>query len=226
MLTIIEQALPKAQALSIGEQLRSASWESGQATAGMTAAQVKANLQLPVNSELAQQLGHDLREHLLTLPDFISAALPNSVLKPRFNCYTEGGYYGTHVDSALMKDEHNQWLRTDISATLFFSEPDQYEGGELMIETAFGAQSVKLEAGDMVLYPSSSLHQVTPVTQGARIAAFFWVQSLVKDHSQRALLFDLDRSIQSLTAELGAQHPQVAQLSGIYHNLLRENSET
>lgn len=226
MITIIENLIPANTITEWRETLSVEPWESGSVTAGSQAREVKTNLQLPITSEAAQQIGAEIRAILSSHPTFVSACLPKKVLLPRFNCYQQGGQYGVHIDSALMQDEHHDWLRTDISATLFLSEPNSYEGGELCIETAFGSQEIKLNAGDIVLYPSSSLHQVMPVTKGARISAFFWIESLVQSQEQRALLFDLDQSIQGITAELGAGNPQVTSLSGIYHNLLRKSVST
>jgi PKHD-type hydroxylase len=196
-------------------------WQDGTVTAGGVAAGVKANQQLRDGSATAQQLGDKLLGILGAHPLFISAALPGKIFPPKFNCYRNGGYYGLHVDSAIMQLPDNTMLRTDLSATVFLSAPDEYEGGELCIETRYGAQQVKLDAGDMVLYPSSSLHEVRPVTAGARICAFFWVESLVRDSGHRELLFDLDQSIQQLTVERGSADGEVRRLSGIYHNLLR-----
>ncbi|MBL8269287.1 Fe2+-dependent dioxygenase, partial [Steroidobacter sp.] len=151
-----------------------------------------------------------------------SAALPGKIYPPRFNRYVDGGTYGAHVDSAVMRIPGTQiTIRSDLSATLFLSDPNDYEGGELEIEASFGVQQVKLSAGDMVLYPSSSLHRVTPVTSGARLAAFFWIESLVADERLRTVLFDLDQSIQGLAVTVAAQDPHLLKLTSVYHNLLR-----
>ncbi len=159
---------------------------------------------------------------LIGRPQVYALALADKIYPPKFNCYRDGGCYGTHVDSAIMTlPGSHDLLRTDLSASLFFEEPESYEGGILSVETEFGVQEVKLNADDMVLYPSSSLHQVTPVTQGQRVCAFFWIQSMVRDHSSRTMLYDLDQSIQTLTIELGADHDEVLRLSSVYHNLLR-----
>jgi PKHD-type hydroxylase len=166
-------------------------------------------------------------ERLSANPTFVSAALPHRIYPPKFNRYRDGGSYGTHVDSALMVVPGTQErMRCDLSATLFLSAADDYEGGELEIEGPFGAQAVKLEAGDLVLYPSSSLHRVTPVTGGVRLASFFWIQSLVADAEARTLLFDLDQSIRSLRRTNPPEDPQLLRLSGIYHNLLRRWAQT
>jgi PKHD-type hydroxylase len=167
-------------------------------------------------------LGNHILRKLAANTAFISAALPERIYPPKFNRYQDGGAYGAHVDSAVMQVPGTQIsVRSDLSATLFLAEPDEYDGGELEIESAFGIQAVKLEAGDMVLYPSSSLHRVTPVTRGARIASFFWIQSLVSDEAARTLLFDLDQAIQGLTVSAGRDHPDLLKLTGVYHNLLR-----
>ena len=166
---------------------------------------------------LAIELGQAILKRLGNHPQFISAALADKIYPPKFNLYQGGGHYGVHVDAAVMR-AGTETIRTDLSATLFLNEPEEYDGGELTIEGPFGAQAVKLAAGDMVLYPSSSLHQVTPVTRGFRLACFFWMQSMVRDEGERALLYDLDQSIQRLTAGGGAE---IDQMTHIYHNLLR-----
>ncbi len=222
MLISIENVLTKDEVRLFRQQLDRAQWEDGLSTAGTLAAQVKRNLQLADDSDVAARLGHHLLRRLGSHPAFVSAALPQRIYPPKFNCYRGGGHYGAHVDSALMAVPGTEvTLRTDVSATLFLAEPDEYDGGELEIEGPFGVQAVKLEAGDMVLYPSTSLHRVTPVTRGARIASFFWVQSLVRDEGARALLYDLDQSIQGLTASGRADDPDLLRLTGVYHNLLR-----
>jgi PKHD-type hydroxylase len=222
MLTCIERVLSKEEVGQFRSQLSRADWQDGRATAGSLAKSAKHNQQLADGSELAQQLGQLILRKLGQHPLFISAALPSKIYPPKFNRYADGGSYGTHVDSALMQLPGSQtMLRSDLSVTLFLAEPEEYEGGELEIEGAFGAQAVKLEAGDLVLYPSSSLHRVAPVTAGARIASFFWIESLVADEAQRGLLFDLDQTIQRLTPALPAGQAELLRLTGIYHNLLR-----
>jgi PKHD-type hydroxylase len=222
MLIPIENVLSKEEVGQFRVLLDKASWQDGLQTAGTLARSVKRNLQLEDGSELSVLLGNQILRKLGSLPSFISSALPAKIYPPKFNRYEGGGTYGVHVDSGLMQvPGTNVTIRSDLSATLFLSEPDEYEGGELQIEGLFGVQSVKLEAGDMVLYPSSSLHQVTPVTKGARIASFFWIQSLVQDDGQRSLLFDLDQAIQGLTFTSGQDNPDLVKLTGIYHNLLR-----
>lgn len=221
MLTPIEQVLSKDEVRQFRTQLDDAGWESGRSTAGTLAGTVKHNQQLADGSAIATQLGNHILRRLGSLPEFISAALPHRIYPPKFNRYRDGGAYGMHVDSALMQVPGTDvTVRTDLSATLFLSEPDEYEGGELQIETAVGVQSIKLAAGDLILYPSDTLHQVTPVTRGSRIASFFWVQSMVQDQGERSLLYDLDQAIQALTLQ-GSRGPELLRLTGIYHNLLR-----
>ena len=222
MLIVIENLLSTEEVSQFRQRLDQAEWESGARTAGEVARIVKANQQLPDEGELAVVLGNHILRKLGNHPQFVSAALPQTIYPPKFNRYTEGGHYGVHVDSAVMQlPGQRDSLRTDLSATVFLCDPEGYEGGELVIEGKFGAQAVKLNAGDLVLYPSSSLHQVLPVTQGARVCSFFWIQSLVRDDAHRELLFDLDQSIQAIRTEFGSQHNEVNRLSGIYHNLLR-----
>ena len=206
MLITIDDVLDPASVRRFRELLDAADWIDGRITAGSLATTVKRNQQLDVESDLAVSLGNQLLRVLGNHPLFLSAALPEKIVPPRFNRYADGGNFGTHVDSAIMRVERaNLTLRSDLSATLFLSDPDEYDGGELLIETPFGAQSVKLPAGALVLYPSSSLHQVTPVTRGARTCAFFWIQSLVRDEGERTLLFDLDQNLQQLRAQLPAE---------------------
>lgn len=201
--------------------LKAASWQDGKATAGHLAAQVKHNEQLPLQSMEGKALGDLILDRLGQNPLFLSAALPAKVLPPRFNRYAGGGTYGNHVDNALFIIPGSAIkVRSDVSTTVFLSEPDEYDGGELIVEDTYGEQSVKLASGDAILYPGTSLHRVNPVTRGTRLASFFWTQSLIKSAEQRRVLFDLDRSIQQLGAELPGS-PSVAALSGTYHNLLR-----
>jgi len=222
MLIAIEQVLSADEVRQFRAHFDQADWTDGIATAGSLGRRVKQNLQLAEGSELAVTLGNFLLRKLGNHPQFIAAALPSKIYPPRFNCYRDGGTYGAHVDGSLLAvPNSNVTVRSDLSATIFLSDPDEYEGGELEIEGPFGVQTVKLEAGDMVLYPSSSLHRVTPVTSGARFASFFWIQSMVRDDGERALLFDLDETVQALTAQLGGDNAEVLRLAGIYHNLLR-----
>jgi len=215
-----------AQALTaVAALLREASWEDGRATAGFQSAQVKNNLQVAQGSSTAGQAGDIILRALERQPDFISAALPRHVYPPLFNRYEAGMSFGAHVDNAVrqLPGTHHR-LRIDISATLFLSGSEDYDGGELAIEDTYGAHSVKLAAGDMVVYPASSLHKVQPVTRGARLAAFFWVQSMVRDDGARTLLFEMDTAIRELTAS-GADGGALLRLTACYHNLLRRWAE-
>lgn len=221
MLIHIEQLLAPEEANQCLTLLTDAQWHDGQATAGGLARQVKHNLQLDDQLPQAVQVRQLIEQRLQHHPLFVSAALPHRIYPPKFNCYQNGGHYGSHVDGSVMSTAQG-FMRTDVSATLFLSPPDSYDGGELMIETQYGAQAVKLDAGDMIVYPSTSLHQVTPVTRGQRICSFLWVQSMVREASQRELLFDLDQSIQTLTQERGPEDDEVRRLSHVYHNLLRQ----
>ena len=222
MLIPIENVLSMDEVRDCRERLDAGRWQDGLATAGTVARHVKRNEQLDDADPLAVELGEAILRRLGQTPLFISAALPAKIYPPKFNRYAGGGTYGAHVDSAVMQVPGTQVsVRSDLSATLFLAEPDEYDGGELEIEGPFGIQAVKLAAGDMVLYPSSSLHQVTPVTRGARVASFFWIESMVRDDGARTLLFDLDQTIQGLQASLAADDPQLLRLTGIYHNLLR-----
>lgn len=227
MLIPIENVLSKDEVRLFRDHLDRAAWQDGLKTAGTLASAVKRNQQLEDGAEPAVSLGHHILRRLAANPAIISAALPNRIYPPKFNRYQDGGTYGAHVDSAVMQVPGSHvTVRSDLSATLFLAEPDEYDGGELEIEGPFGIQSVKLAAGDMVLYPSSSLHRVTPVTCGARIASFFWIQSLVQDEGARTLLFDLDQAIQGLTASHAPDDPHLLKLTGVYHNLLRRWAST
>lgn len=227
MLITIENVLSKDEVRQFRGWMAQASWQDGAVTGGTLARHVKQNLQLQDNVEPALSLGQHVLRALSGQPLFISAALPRKIFPPKFNCYQDGGTYGTHVDNAVMQLPGNQGsVRSDLSATLFLSEPHEYEGGVLEVESEFGVQSVKLAAGDMVLYPSSSLHRVTPVTAGARLASFFWIESMVADEGERSLLFDLDRAVQNLSLSLPPDHHELVRLTGIYHNLLRRWAQT
>ncbi len=225
MLLVVPKVLTTEQLIRCRGALVAAEWVDGKATAGYQGAQVKQNRQLPENSPLARELGDLVLGTLERNPLFISAALPQRVYPPMFNRYEGGEHFGSHVDNAVrLIPGAGIKIRTDISATLFLADPADYEGGELLIEDTYGTHSVKLPAGDMVLYPSTSLHKVTPVTRGARLASFFWIQSMVRDDAQRTLLFDLDSSIQRLNAT-GGDEASRTRLIGCYHNLLRMWSE-
>lgn len=226
MLLHIPGVLGADEVRTLRDALARADWTDGRETVGEQGARVKRNQQLPDASPLRQQLGQQVLAALARHPMFHAAALPQRTLPPRFNRYQDGGSYGFHVDGAVMAlPAHAGQLRSDISCTLFLSEPADYDGGALVISDTYGEHEVKLPAGDLILYPSSSLHRVEPVTRGARLAAFFWVQSLIRDDGRRRTLFELDQSIQTLQAT-GADAAAVLQLTGVYHNLLRQWAET
>jgi len=227
MLLQIPNVLNPEQLRFMRERLDSAgdAWVDGRATAGYQGAPVKHNQQIDQHSPVARELGDVMLAALERHPLFISAVLPNRVYPPLFNRYEGGMQFGSHVDGAIRLLPNGAKVRTDVSATLFISSPDEYDGGELVIEDTYGVQQVKLPAGDMVVYPATSLHQVTPVTRGARLASFFWVQSLVRSDTQRALLFDMDTAIQRLNST-HADDTARRSLVGCYHNLLRLWSET
>ena len=225
MLLHIPAILSPAQLAEMRAALSSAEWIDGRATVGAQGAQVKRNQQLADGSPLGERLGDAVLAALAANPLFHAATLPARILPPRFNRYEGGGEYGFHVDGAVMglatgPGMAASQLRSDVSCTLFLAEPREYDGGELIISDTYGEHDVKLPAGDLIVYPSSSLHRVAPVTRGARLASFFWVQSLVRDGEQRRMLLDLDTSIQSLTAA-GAEREPVLRLTNVYHNLLR-----
>jgi len=221
MLLHVPDVLTREQVIEARRLLDEAQWVDGNVTAGHQSARAKDNMQLPENHPVAQQLGDVVLKALQRSPLFIGAALPLKVFPPLFNRYQGGQSFGTHVDNAIRQvtgTPHR--VRTDLSATLFLCDPEEYDGGELSVEDTYGVHSVKLPAGHMVLYPATSLHHVRPVTRGARIASFFWIQSMIRDDGERALLFDLDTAIQGLNRE-AADHPVAVQLTGVYHNLLR-----
>jgi PKHD-type hydroxylase len=221
MLVAIPDVLTAEQVTHARQLLNEADWVDGRITAGHQSARAKDNAQLPEDSPLARQLGDMILTALGQNPLFISAALPLRVFPPLFNRYAGGQSFGTHVDNAIRQitgTPHR--IRTDLSATLFFTNLDEYDGGELNVEDTYGTQSIKLPAGHMILYPSTSLHHVRPVTRGARVASFFWIQSMIRDDGQRTLLFDLDSAIQRLNVD-SPNHPSAVQLTGVYHNLMR-----
>lgn len=227
MLLNIPDVLTAEQVASALALLQSADWADGRITAGYQSAKAKDNAQLPETSPVARELGGVVLEALSRNSTFFSAALPKRIYPPLFNRYEGGQSFGFHVDNAVRYDRSRggaDAVRTDLSATLFLSAPEDYDGGELVIEDTYGTQSIKLPAGHMVLYPGTSLHRVTPVTRGARVASFFWIQSMVRDDGQRRLMFELDLSIRRLTQEL-PDHPTLVQLTGVYHNLLRQWTE-
>ncbi|WP_282275991.1 Fe2+-dependent dioxygenase [Stenotrophomonas sp. PS02297] len=224
MLLHIPNVLTPGQVAGFRARLDAAQWTDGRETVGHLGAQAKRNEQLPEESPLRRELGETLLVALAKNPLFFSAALPLKYLPPRFNRYAGGGTYGFHVDGAVMNLSQGEQLRSDVSCTLFLNAPDEYEGGELVISDTYGEHEVKLPAGDLILYPSSSLHQVTPVTRGARLASFFWVQSMIRDDARRRMLFEMDTSIETLRRG-NADANAVLQLTGVYHNLLRQWAE-
>lgn len=224
MIVHIPNLLEPAELTKCRALIARASWVDGRVTAGHQSAQVKNNLQIPEGSAEHQEMGAIVAKALDRNPLFISAVLPHTVFPPLFNRYDSEMSFGAHVDNAIRRNANGVRIRTDVSATLFLSGPDEYDGGELTVEDTYGAHSVKLPAGDMVVYPSDSLHHVTPVTRGARLASFFWIQSLIRDRAQRALLFELDASIIRLGRDVPG-NPALVSLTSIYHNLLRQWSE-
>jgi len=226
MMLSIADVLTPEQVGECRQAFEQASWQDGRSTAGHQAIKVKSNQQLLQDDPLALQIGDFIVQRLGAHPQFVSAALPLKVLPPRFNRYSGGGTYGNHIDNSIFSvPGTSQRVRSDLSATLFFSDPDEYDGGELVVEDSYGSHSVKLPAGHLVLYPGSSLHRVNPVTRGTRYAAFFWIQSLVRDDTQRSLLLELDRAVQALTHEV-PESAELARLTGVYHNLLRQWANT
>jgi PKHD-type hydroxylase len=225
MITRVSSLLSADRLAAIRVRLEAASWEDGRATAGHQSAQVKSNLQLLQHDPLAREIGDEIVRALERSALFVSAALPRHVYPPLFNRYESGMTFGAHVDNAVRQiPGTTHRLRTDLSATLFLTAPEEYDGGELLIEDTYGSQSVKLAAGDMVVYPSSSIHRVLPITRGTRTAAFFWIQSMVRDDGARALLFELDTSIRELARD-GARNEPLVRLTACYHNLLRRWAE-
>jgi PKHD-type hydroxylase len=228
MLLAIPDVLTPDQVLRARTLLVAADWADGRITAGYQSAKTKDNAQLPEDSPAAREIGALVLDALSRNSTFFSAALPKRIYPPLFNRYSGGQSFGYHVDNAIRYDRSRgsvDPVRTDLSATLFLSAPEEYDGGELVIEDTFGTQSIKLPAGHLVLYPGTSLHRVTPVTRGARMASFFWLQSMVRDDGHRRLMFELDVSIRRLTQDV-PEHPSLVQLTGVYHNLLRQWAET
>ncbi len=224
MLLQIPDVLTAEQVAHARRLLDAADWVDGRVTAGHQSAQVKDNQQLPEDHPVARELGDMIGKSLTANPLFLSAALPLRVFPPLFNRYRGGQSFGNHVDNAIRQAAGGARLRTDVSATLFLAEPSEYDGGELLVEDTYGVHSVKLPAGHLVLYPATSLHNVQPVTRGARIASFFWIQSMVRDEGQRTLLFDLDNAIRRVAGEIPESSAPV-QLTAVYHNLLRRWAE-
>ena len=226
MLLHIPQVLTQAEVADIRQVLDTQGWVDGLRSTGPQAANVKRNLQLdaasPVFAPLSQRIAQALQRH----PMFVSAVLPNTMLPPMFNRYEGGGHYGNHIDNTIQTDRFSgQKVRTDVSTTVFLSDPDEYEGGELIAEDSFGTHEVKLDAGDAIVYPSTSLHRVEPVTSGVRVASFLWTQSLVRDAWRRSMLFELDMTILKLRNQLG-DNAEVVALTGHYHKLLQQWAET
>jgi PKHD-type hydroxylase len=224
MLLTIPDVLTSAQVARALDRLGGADWVDGRVTAGSQSALVKHNLQIPEGTAVAAELGAMVLDALRTNAAFVSAALPLKVFPPLFNRYDEGMGFGPHVDNAIRFSSAARY-RIDLSATLFLTDPDAYDGGELMIKDGVEARSVKLPAGALVVYPATSVHSVRPITRGSRWASFFWVQSMVKDEGQRRQLYEMDQALQALTAKLGAEDPDVIALTGGYHNLMRRWAE-
>ncbi len=226
MLLHLPGVLTKDQVVQCRQAVDAAEWIDGNATSGQQSAQAKHNEQLPEGSPIARQVGDLILDALGRNPLFISAALPLKVFPPLFNRYAGGHQFANHIDNAVRQLRGTDFrIRSDLSATLFLTEPEDYDGGELSVEDTFGVQRVKLPAGDMVLYPASSLHHVTPVTRGARVSSFFWIQSMIRADQDRSVLFQLDQAVQQLAAEKGQKDSAVIQLTGVYHNLLRRWAE-
>ncbi|CAM4144575.1 Fe2+-dependent dioxygenase [Comamonas aquatilis] len=230
MMLHIPNVLSREQVTAMRAAIDAADWVDGRATVGSQGAQVKRNRQLPEDSSIALQQGRIIEQALAANGLYFSAALPARTMPPLFNRYSDSETYGLHVDGAARRVAGAtmggpQWLRTDLSCTLFLCDPEDYEGGELVVVDTYGTHEVKLPAGDLILYPSSSLHRVEAVTRGERVCSFFWAQSLVRDDSRRALLFEMDQAITRLRAQLG-ETPETVSLTGNYHNLLRMWAET
>ncbi len=231
MLLHIPQVFTKDEVDTLRQRLDAGPWADGNATSGHQSALAKRNAQLPETSALALEIGSIVEQALMANPMFVSAALPHTIYPPLFNRYEGGQAFGNHIDNAIRQQRGGAGqgggirIRSDLSATLFLSEPADYDGGELVIEDTYGSQSVKLPAGDLVLYPSKSLHRVTPVTRGARVSSFFWLQSLVRDDAARETLFQLDVATQRVNLDKGPTDQAVIELTGVYHNLLRRWAE-
>ncbi|AFL89671.1 putative iron-regulated protein [Terriglobus roseus DSM 18391] len=222
MLVQVPDVLTREQVKRFREALDATEWIDGKVTAGYQSARVKDNAQLNENNPVAADLGRQIVEALNSSPVFVAAALPKKIFPPLFNRYQGGQSFGNHVDNSVRRiSSTGEYVRTDLSVTLFLSDPDEYDGGELVIEDTYGTKSVKLPAGDAVLYPSTSLHHVRPVTAGARVCSFFWLQSMVRSDEQRSLLLTLDMAIQRLAQDV-PDHPSGVDLTGVYHNLLRQ----
>lgn len=222
MMLHIPEVLTKAQVAELRAAIDAADWIDGNATSGTQSALAKRNEQLPEGSTAARFAGEKILDALSHSPLFVTAALPQTVFPPLFNRYGGGQTFATHIDNSIRQSRDGSVrIRSDLSATLFLTEPEDYDGGELLVEDTYGVHEVKLPAGDLILYPASSLHQVTPVTRGARTSSFFWIQSMIRDDARRALLFQMDIAIQQLSLKVGAGAPELVSLTGTYHNLLR-----
>jgi PKHD-type hydroxylase len=223
MLLAIPSVLDAAQVAEARAVVEAGEWRDGKVTAGIQSALAKNNLQLVNDSDEAGRIGQVILDALAANALFQSAALPRRIVPPLFNRYdaASGHHFGDHVDNALRPLPGGGRIRTDLSATLFLSDPSDYDGGELVVEDSYGSHRVKLDAGDMILYPSTSLHRVEPVTRGTRLASFFWIESMVREDSQRSLLLDMDAAVRTLASEVGDDHAAVVSLTGAYHNLLR-----
>ncbi|MDO8412066.1 MAG: Fe2+-dependent dioxygenase [Phenylobacterium sp.] len=222
MMLHIPEVLTKAEVADLRRLIDAAAWVDGNVTSGTQSALAKRNEQLPEASPEARAAGERILDALSRNPLFVTAALPQTVFPPLFNRYGGGQTFGLHVDNAVRQSRDGSIrIRSDLSATLFLTEPEDYDGGELLVEDTYGVHEVKLPAGDMILYPASSLHQVSPVTRGARVSSFFWIQSMVREDAQRSLLFQMDIAIQQLAGKVGAGAPELVSLTGAYHNLLR-----
>jgi len=221
MMLHIPQVLTREQVRQMRAAIDAANWVDGRATAGSQGTQVKRNRQLPDTSPVAIAQGQVILQALAANPVFFAAALPARTAPPLFNRYAGGETYGLHVDGSVRRVPGAPgWLRTDVSSTLFLCDPEDYDGGELVVVDAYGTHEVKLPAGDLIVYPATSLHRVEPVTRGERVCSFFWSQSMVRDDARRAMLFEMDQAIQQLRARLG-ETPETVTLTGHYHNLLR-----
>ena len=222
MLISIPDILSKADVADFRRIMDAQAWEDGRSTAGAQSAEVKQNEQLPPDGRTARMLGERVIRALTGNTLFIAAAVPLHIFPPLFNRYGPGKYFGEHVDNCIRGDQLTGLrIRTDLSVTLFLSEPDEYDGGELIVQDYYGEHAVKLPAGHLVLYPSTSLHRVTPVTRGVRTSSFFWIQSMIKDALARRLTFDMDEALQTLVTRLGRNDPEVRTMTNIYHNLIR-----
>lgn len=228
MMIEVPEVFSREEVTKLRAKLDAAEWVDGKVTAGHQSAQVKDNMQLPEGHPVAVEVGQRILQAVENNPLFVSASLPAKIFPPLFNRYAGGQSFGNHVDGSVRRVRSTgQYVRTDLSCTLFFSDPEEYDGGELIIDDTYGEHSVKLPAGSLVLYPSTSLHRVTPVTRGARVSSFFWLQSMIRQDAHRTLLFDLDTAIQRLagSAENAEVKQSTVQLTGVYHNLLRQWAE-